>query len=104
MKKIMVIATPTEWEEIGAFIRKLSSWRSFAKNCTLSAVNVVQTPKHYFDDRLKLFEQIYGNKADTNAVLGLDTQGRFRTKIVLSEEDATLLRVFYTDHTEMVAE
>lgn len=100
----MVIATPTEWEEIGSFIRKLSSWRSFAKNCTLSAVNVVQTPKHYFDDRLKLFEQVYGNKADTSAVLGLDAQGCFRTKIVLSDEDAALLRVFYTDHTEMVAE
>lgn len=100
----MVIATPQEWEEIGPFIRKLSSWRSFAKNCTLSAVNVVQTPKHYFADRIKLFEQVYGNKADTNAVLGLDAQGCFRSKIVLSDEDAVLLRIFYTEHTEMVVE
>ncbi len=100
----MIRATPAEWEEIGAFIRKLSSWRRSAVKCGVNTVNLVQTPKHYFADRVKLFEHLYGNKADVQAVMGLDAQGRYSTKIALSEEDMTLVRMFFTENTEMVAE
>ena len=105
--KITVRATPEEWEQIGPFIRKLSSWRSFAKNCTLSAVSVVQTPNHFFKDRISRFEYLYGSKASlktANAILNLDAEGRFAVAITLSDEDAALVRLFYNDHIEMVAE
>ena len=107
----MVSATPTEWEEIGAFIRNLSSWKSCADQCSIPTINVVQNPSRHFKDCLKKFKRRHGVKK-ANAIIkdipgagiGVSWNGRFNAKVVLSDEDAALLRMFYTDQTEMVDE
>lgn len=95
---LTIRATPEEWGTLGPFIRK---------NCNTVQLNsrilatLLTTPKAHFDDRLKLFEHLYGNKADVNAVLGLNEQGQYSTKVIMSDKDATMLRMFHDEHVEV---
>lgn len=97
---IIIRATPEEWEIIGLFIQKsCKSWRverTFDRS-------VVVSPKAYFDDRLQMFNHLYGHHAELSLVLGLDDRGRFRVKLKMTAEDATLLRMFHNENIEMVA-
>lgn len=95
---LTVRATPEEWQVIGPFIRK--SCKSVNLTSRILG-SLLTSPKAYFDDRIKLFEHLYGNKADVNAVLGLNEAGQYSAKIVMSDKDATILRMFHDQHVEI---
>lgn len=99
--KVAVRATPEEWEVISPFIRNTcKTWRI---ERTLDHI-VIASPKAYFADRIEMFRHLYGHQAEINIVLGLDDLGRYKVNLQMSDEDATLLRLFHTDNVEMVAE